>query len=223
MACDGKTAVVRSVERQKKTAAPPKLYDLTTLQREANRLFGFTAAQTLEYAQSLYEKAIISYPRVDSRYLTSDMRGTAGAIVEWIQKDMEYKDGADFTPDIDRLINDAKVSDHHAIIPTVGIMKADIAALPSGECDIVNIIAYRLLCAAAPAHIYEAVTAVLDCEGYSFSAKGKTVIEDGWKAIDTAFKASLKSKPENEDGEDDTALPELSKGQTFDSVSAAVK
>jgi len=218
-ACNGKTAVVRSIERQKKTVAPPKLYDLTTLQREANRLFGFTAAQTLEYAQSLYEKAIISYPRVDSRYLTSDMSGTAGAIVEWMKEEMN----ADFTPDIDRLINDDRVSDHHAIIPTENISKADISALPSGERELLNLITVRMLCAAAPVHIYEAVTAVLDCNNHSFAAKGKTVIEDGWKVIETAFKASLKTKPDTEDDEDNTALPEISKGETFDSVTATVK
>jgi DNA topoisomerase-3 len=217
--CDGKTAVVRSVERQKKTVAPPKLYDLTTLQREANRLYGFTAAQTLEYAQSLYEKAIISYPRVDSRYLTADMRGTAGALVEWMQKEM----GSGFTPDIDRFINDDKVSDHHAIIPTANISKADISALPSGERELLNLITVRLLCAAAPVHSYEAVTAVIDCGGYSFTSKGKTIIDEGWKAIDAAFKASLKAKPEAEDSEDDNSLPELTERQIIENVTTAVK
>ena len=223
-ACDGKTAVVRSVEKQKKTAAPPKLFDLTMLQREANRLFGFTAQQTLDYAQALYEKTLLSYPRSDSKYLTSDMRGTADALVECIQKDMERKDGADFTPDIDRLIDDSKVSDHHAIIPTAAIMAANLPSLPSGELSLLNLVACRLLCAVAPAHVYEAVLVMMDCEGYAFSAKGKTVISDGWKENDFKYKDSLKNRPEPDDGEDDNAvLPELPKGHTFDGVVASIK
>ena len=222
--CDGKPAVVRSVEQQKKTAAPPKLFDLTSLQREANRLFGFTAQQTLDYAQSLYEKALLSYPRSDSKYLTQDMRDTVKSLVEWIQKDMGYKDGAGFTPDIDRLIDDKKVSDHHAIIPTAAVMTADLPSLPSGEVDLLNLVALRLLCAAAPAHVYEAVTVTLDCEGHSFVAKGKTVISDGWKEAERIYKDSLRTKPEADDGdEDEAALPGLSKGRTFDSVKAIVK
>jgi len=124
--CDGRSAIVQSIERQKKNVTPPKLFDLTTLQREANRLFGFTAQQTLDYAQSLYEKALLSYPRSDSKYLTSDMHGTAATLVEWLQKDMSYQNGADFVPDIDRLIDDAKVSYHHAINLTSAVMKTDL-------------------------------------------------------------------------------------------------
>ena len=221
--CGGKAAIVRLVERQKKTAAPPKLYDLTTLQREANRLFGFTAQQTLDYAQALYEKRLLTYPRTDNRYLTGDMRETASDMLVWLQYNLPYSGSKDFVPDFDRMIDDSKVTDHHAIIPTCEMFKADLSALPSGEHDLLNLVAVRLLCAAAPVHSFETVTAVLDCGDYSFTAKGKTVITDGWKAVDTAFKASLKTKPETEDGEDDTALPELSKGQTFDRVIISIK
>ena len=223
--CDGKTAVIQSVERQKKTAAPPKLHDLTSLQREANRLLGFTAAQTLEYAQSLYEKAVLSYPRVDSKYITSDMRGTVKELVSKIQDSIPYLGGSAFAPNIDRIINDNLVTDHHAIIPTAEVFKTDISALSTGERDILNLVIVRLLCAVAPAHAYESITAVLDCGGYLFTAKGKVVIEDGWKAVETAFKASLKTKSEVEtdDDEDDNALPELSKSQTYDGVSVMVK
>ena len=220
-AADGRDAVVLSVEKVKKTAAPPKLYDLTTLQREANRLFGFTAQQTLDYTQSLYEKKLCSYPRTDSRYLSGDMRGTAESIIAWIQNDMKRKDGADFSPDVGRLINDKAVTDHHAIIPTLEMTKADLTSLPSGECDILNLIACRLLCAAAPVHVYETAAAVLECGGHKFTAKGKTIITDGWKAIDDAFKASLKNKPESD--EEVTSLPELTEGQVFPSVTASVK
>ena len=223
-ASDGKPAVVRSVEKQKKTVAPPKLFDLTMLQREANRLFGFTAQQTLDYAQSLYEKTLFSYPRSDSKFLTSDIRGSVSSLVEWIQADMERKDGADFMPNIDRLIDDGKVSDHHAIIPTSAIMTVNIPSLPSGEQCLLNLVACRLLCAAAPAHVYEAVVVTIDCEGYIFAAKGKTVISEGWKEIDFKYKDSLKNRPEPEEGEEDSAaLPELSKGHTFDNVAASVK
>lgn len=222
-ACDGKTANLRSVERQKKTSAPPKLYDLTTLQREANRLFGFTAQETLDYAQSLYEKKLLTYPRTDSRYLTGDMRDSAGAMVMWLQLNMPYSAGISFAPDVERLVNDAKVTDHHAIIPTDEIAKTDLTTLPSGERDILNLAAVRLLCAAAPVHSFEAVAAILECGAHSFTAKGKTVIADGWKTIDAAFKVSLKTKLDSEDSEDDNAMPELSDGQTFDGVTVYVK
>ena len=222
-ACDGKEAIVQSVERQTKAAAPPKLFDLTTLQREANRLFGFTAQETLDYAQSLYEKALLSYPRTDSKYLTADMHDTADAVIAWIQKDMDYKDGADFAPDVERLIDDGKVSDHHAIILTPAVMRADLSALPSGELLLLNLVACRLLCAAAPVHTYEAVNAAIGCAGYSFVAKGKTVVNEGWKEIDRIYRDSLKTKPEPEDSEDAASLPELSKGQVFIAVSATVK
>jgi DNA topoisomerase-3 len=223
-ACDGKTAVVRSVERQKKTAAPPKLFDLTLLQREANRLFGFTAQQTLDYAQALYEKALLSYPRSDSKYLTSDMREPVLALVEWIQNNAGNKDSAGFVPDIGRLIDDSKVSDHHAIVPTAAFMKADLSALTVGEADLLSLVACRLLCAVAPAHAYEAVDVALDCEGHLFVAKGKTVIADGWKEIDRSYRDSLKTKPEPDSGEDDAAdLPALSKSQSFDGIKATVK
>jgi len=222
-ACDGKTAVVRSVERQKKTAAPPKLFDLTLLQREANRLYGFTAQQTFDYAQSLYEKALLSHPRSDSKYLTSDMRDTAGTLIDYLSKQTEYSSGMDFTPDIDRLIDDTKISDHHAIVPTAVMIGADLSALPSGEHGLLRLVCSRLICAAAPLHVYEAVTAALECAGYSFVVKGKTVLTDGWRALDDRFKSALKTKPDAEDEEDDAALPELHEGQVFDNVTASLK
>jgi DNA topoisomerase-3 len=218
-ACDGKVASIRSVERQKKTTAPPNLYDLTTLQRETNRLYGFTAQHTLDYAQSLYEKKLITYPRVDNRYLTADMCGTAGVLVEWMQTEMK----ADFSPDISRIINDDKVTDHHAIIPTIELINADITAVPAGERDLLNLITVRLLCAVAPVHSFETVTAVLDCGGHSFTAKEKTVIEDGWKAIESSFKTSLNRKSDTEENEDEAPLPELSDGQVFAHVCAFIK
>jgi DNA topoisomerase-3 len=222
-AADGRDVSVLSAEKAKKTAAPPKLYDLTTLQREANRLFSFTAQQTLDCAQSLYEKKLITYPRTDSRFLTGDMKDGLEKLVNltamklpFIKVPVPVNAGA--------VINDAKVTDHHAIIPTPEAAKADVSALPSGESLTLRLLITRLVCAVAPAHRYEAVTAVLECGGHHFTAKGMTVLDDGWKATDTAFRAILKNKPD-EDGEDEdgAALPELSKGQTFNRVTASVK
>ena len=213
VACDGKPAAVRAVERQQKTVAPPKLFDLTSLQREANRLYGYTAQQTLDIAQSLYEKAILSYPRSDSRYLTKDMSDTAGGLIAWAQSDNAYHSGTKFEPNITRITNDEKVSDHHAIIPTPAIKNVDMNALSASERHILTLVIVRMLCAVAPPHRYEAVTANVDCGGYLFVAKGKTVLEDGWKSIETAFKASLKTKLEKDDDGDSATLPNLAEGR----------
>ena len=200
-ACNGQSAVITEIERQQKTVAPPKLYDLTTLQRDANRLLGYTAQQTLDYIQSLYEKKHASYPRTDAKYITADMRDTVLKIIG----------GTDFTPDIDRIVG--AVSDHHAIIPTLESVNANVSALPGGEREIFELVRKRLIAAVSPRHVYEAVTVALDCGGNIFTTKGKTVITPGWKT----------QPDEDEDSEDNTALPELSKGQIFDSVAASIK
>jgi DNA topoisomerase-3 len=222
VAAAGRDAVVLSAEKEKKSVAPPKLYDLTTLQREANRLFGFTAQQTLDYTQSLYEKKLCTYPRTDSRFLTSDMKDGLDRLVNltamrlgFIKVPAEVNAGA--------VIDDAKVTDHHAIVPTPETQKAELSALPSGELNILRMLIVRLVCAVAPAHGYEAVTAVLECGGHTFAAKGRTVLQAGWKEIDGAFRATLKSKPEEDDDGDGDALPELKKGRVFPSVTATVK
>ena len=225
-ACAGKQATVQSVDCQQKMIAPPKLYDLTTLQREANHLLGFTAQQTLDYVQSLYEKILLTYPRTDSRFLTGDMRDTAASLASSLLGQPEYNKIDTFSPDIDRLIDNKKVSDHHAIIPTLESTSADLSALQVGERDILHLISTHLLCAVAPVHRYEAVTAVIECAGYSFVVKGKTVVFDGWKEIESAFRASLRAKPdmdEDENDEADTALPVLTEGQSFDSITADMK
>jgi len=223
-ACDGKTAAVQTVKREKKTAAPPRLYDLTTLQREANRLFGFTAQQTLDYTQSLYEKKLCTYPRTDSRFLTSDMAAELPALVHAVSAALPFASGQEVPVNAAQVVDDGKVSDHHAIIPTPSMPKANLSALPAGERDVLTLIAVRLLCAVGKKHCFETVAAVLDCEGHSFTAKGRTVLHDGWKAVDNAFRAALKNKPEDEDGEEDAkALPELAEGQVFPSVSTSVR
>ena len=219
-ACDGKKATCVSLVREKKTEKPPKLYDLTTLQREANRVFGYTAKQTLDYAQSLYEKKLLTYPRTDSRYLTCDMAETASVVLHLAAQVPPFDACPEFFPDVLALVNDKEVSDHHAILPTLELEKADVPALPVGERNILLLVCCKLLCAAAEPFVYEAVTAAFDCGGHTFTAKGKQVLSQGWRAIQEVFRYSLKEKPEDEDAEG--VLPALTEGQVFEPVSASV-
>ena len=219
-ACDGQQAVCVSLVREKKTEKPPKLYDLTTLQREANRVFGYTAKQTLDYAQSLYEKKLLTYPRTDSRYLTGDMAETASVILHLSARVPPFDACPDFFPDVAALVNDGKVSDHHAIIPTLELEKADLSELTVGERNTLLLVCRELLCAAAEPYVYEAVTAAFDCGGHTFTAKGRRVLSEGWREIDRIFRASLKEQPEDET--EPIALPDFTEGQTFDRVDASV-
>ena len=146
--------------KEKKTAAPPKLFDLTSLQREANRLFGYTAKQTLDLAQALYEKRLLTYPRTDSAFLTDDMGDTAAGIIKLLCGKFSFMAGKDFTPELAKVLNSKKVSDHHAIIPTMELAKTDLAALPESERNILTLAGARLLMATAAVHTFEAVTAV---------------------------------------------------------------
>ena len=222
-ACETQTAVCVSLTREKKTAAPPKLFDLTSLQREANRIFGYTAKQTLDLAQSLYEKRLLTYPRTDSSFLTDDMGGTAAGIIALLCEKLPFMAGADFTPEVVKVLDSKKVSDHHAIIPTMELAKADPDALPESERNILTLAGARLLLATAEPHIFEAVTAVFSCADTEFTVRGKTVISDGWKEMERRYRATLKDKPEAEDGENaDVTLPELSEGQGFPNPAAKV-
>ena len=224
-ACEAAQAVCTSVTREKKTVAPPKLFDLTSLQREANRIYGYTAKQTLDLAQALYEKKLLTYPRTDSSYLTDDMGGTAAQIAALLAGKLPFMQGADFTPEISRLLDSKKVSDHHAIIPTMELAKADLAALPESERNILTLAGARLLMACAEPHIFEAVTAVFSCAGQEFTAKGKTVLAEGWKGLERRFMATLKKKADTEDDEENALsldVPPFAEGQTFDSPQAAV-
>ena len=224
-ACEAAQAVCTSVTREKKTVAPPKLFDLTSLQREANRIYGYTAKQTLDLAQALYEKKLLTYPRTDSSYLTDDMGGTAAQIAALLAGKLPFMQGADFTPEISRLLDSKKVSDHHAIIPTMELAKADLAALPESERNILTLARARLLMACAEPHIFEAVTAVFSCAGQEFTAKGKTVLAEGWKGLERRFMATLKKKADTEDDEENALsldVPPFAEGQTFDNPQAAV-
>ena len=219
-ACAGASASCTSVTHEKKKEAPPKLYDLTTLQREANRVFGYTAKQTLDYAQSLYEKKLLTYPRTDSRYLTVDMAETASVVLHLVARVPPFDACPDFFPDVAALVNDGKVSDHHAIIPTLELEKADLSELTVGERNTLLLVCRELLCAAAEPYMYEAVTAAFDCGGHTFTAKGRRVLSEGWREIDRIFRASLKEQPEDE--AEPIALPDFTEGQTFDQVDASV-
>ena len=224
-ACEAAQAVCTSVTREKKTVAPPKLFDLTSLQREANRIYGYTAKQTLDLAQALYEKKLLTYPRTDSSYLTDDMGGTAAQIAALLAGKLPFMQGADFTPEISRLLDSKKVSDHHAIIPTMELTKTDLAALPESERNILTLAGARLLMACAEPHIFEAVTAFFSCAGQEFTAKGKTMLAEGWKGLERRFMATLKKKADTEDDEENALsldVPPFAEGQTFDNPQAAV-
>ena len=210
--CTGAVAVCTSVKREKKTEQPPKLYDLTTLQREANRLFGFTAKQTLDYAQQLYEKKLLTYPRTDSQYLTEDMGQTAQHLVSDLLGLLPFAQGLGLTPEVGRILNSKKVSDHHAIIPTSEFVKQGFTGLAESESKLMNLVCSKLLCAVAAPHEYETVTAVFSCAGNEFTAKGKTVLVPGWKEIDQRFRSNLKADTEEEVL---NTLPEPAEGQSF--------
>ena len=218
-ACDKKQAVVSSLKRETKTVNPPKLYDLTTLQREANRYYSFTAQQTLELVQSLYEKKLLTYPRTDSQFITDDMEGTARQVIGIICRKVSIFDGMSHTPDINRITNNAKVTDHHAIIPTVQLEKQDISELPEAEQKIIRLVAMRLLSSTGEKHIYDETSVTLSCEGYEFKTKGKTVMQEGWKAIEQRFKDALKSKDKEEP---EKVLPAVNENDILSPVSASV-
>ena len=218
-ACDKKQAAVTSLKKETKTVNPPKLYDLTTLQREANRYYGFTAQQTLDLVQSLYEKKLLTYPRTDSQFITEDMEDTARQVIGVVCRKLPLFEGITYEPDIGRITNNAKVTDHHAIIPTVQLEKQDLGELPESEQKIVRLVAMRLLCATGEKHIYDETSVTLTCEGYEFKAKGKTVVQDGWKAVERRIKETLKSK---EKDEPERSLPSLSEKDILSCVDASV-
>ena len=217
--CKGAAVTCTSVTKEPKKEQPPKLYDLTTLQREANRLFGYTAKQTLDYAQSLYEKKLLTYPRTDSRYLTSDMAETASCVIHLAAKLPPFDGCTNFFPLVEAMVSDKDVSDHHAIIPTMEVEKADIKGLPLGERNLFLLVCCKLLCASAEPYVYEAVTATFDCGGQSFTAKGKRILSEGWREIDRIFRTFLKEKPADGDG---GTLPDFTEGQIFDGAKIAV-
>ena len=217
--CLGTSVTVTGVEQTERTERPPKLYDLTTLQREANRLFGYTAQETLDYLQSLYEKRLTTYPRTDSRYLTEDMADGLPALCQTVAGALPCMEGLAFPVNAAQVSDSSKVTDHHAVIPTSEIAGADLAALPTGERNVLYMIAVRLLCAVGEPHIYAETAVTLECGGGSFTAGGRTETAMGWKETERAYLATLKKAPK----EAPSTLPELAEGQTLAGGDALLK
>ena len=221
--CKGKPAAVKSYVSEHKKSSPPKLYDLTSLQMDASRLFGFTAKQTLDYTQSLYEKKLVTYPRTDSKFLTHNEIGKAESVVPAIMKAVPFLKEENFVPDTANVVNDRKVTDHHAIIPTMEIEKADVRGLPETERKILFLAADRLIAATAEPMEYQAVKVELSCGGNIFKASGKTILKDGYKKYEDSLKAFFKTSEEKEDTEETgQKLPELSEGMTLDGADGRV-
>ena len=192
-ACRKEASVaVQKVERKEKVENPPLLYDLTTLQRDANRLLGYSAQQTLDYAQSLYEKKLITYPRTDSRFLTEDMAVSLPGLVTESARAFDVED--DVPIHVQQVIDGSKVTDHHALLPTASMAKADLSALPAGELSILRLISVRLFCAVGEAHRYAETTLTTTCAGEEFTAKGKVVLSEGWKSIEYKLLGDLLGK-----------------------------
>ena len=219
-ACEGGTAVVESCVSTEKAVSPPKLYDLTTLQRESNRYFGYTAKETLDFTQGLYEKKLVTYPRTDSQYLTEDMEQTAEQAIVMACEKYGFSSVCPPEPDVKRMMDNRKVSDHHAIIPTAELKDCDLQELSKGEQDILQLISVRLLCAGAQKHVFRETEVKVSCAGETFQAKGKAVLEVGWKAVEAAFREQLKTKS-RKDGEERT-IPAVVEGQTFHPVMVSV-
>ena len=220
--CDGKTAEVKSVKREEKTVNPPKLYDLTTLQREANRLFGYTAQQSLDCVQALYEKKLCSYPRTDSQYITEDMIDSVVELLPTVSEKLPFSVSGYNSANVSKLANNKKVSDHYALLPTVEIASYNLESLPETERNILYLIVNKLFCAIGEKHVYESVKAEVECENYTFTARGKSVKSEGWKEAERNFKAFLKDKLTEDNGEKDEKEPSqpltVSEGQTFENV-----
>ena len=213
-------ATVQKMERKEKSESPPQLYDLTALQRDANRLLGFTAQQTLDYAQSLYEKRLITYPRTDSRFLTEDMAASLPGLVTDTGRAFAVEEPIPIH--VQQVIDGSKVTDHHALLPTKSMAKADLAALPAGERNVLRLIAARLLCAVGEPYCYVETTLTTICTGEEFTTKGRVVLSDGWKAVERKMLGELLGKQKEqavlpdvqEQSQCSVASAELKEGQT---------
>lgn len=222
--CHLQTATVLSVEKKPRTEKAPKLYDLTSLQRDANRIFGYSAQQTLDYTQALYEKRLVTYPRTDSRYLTYDMAGKVPLLARSVMMSMPFLSGLEMVIHADQVVDDGKVTDHHAIIPTGVIQQANAPALPMGERNILELIAVRLLCALGDPYIADETVVTLECEGVRFTAKGSTVKQMGWRIPEATFRGSIGARGHTvEPKEQQYPIPDVTAGKTFHPVMASVR
>ena len=220
-ACNGQTAEIIRVEKKTRSDRPPKLYDLTTLQREANQLFGYTAQQTLDCAQSLYEKKLATYPRTDSRFLTHDMASVLPNLVQAVAALLPFEQGLSLPVHAEQVIDDAGVSDHHAIIPTQSVTAERLDTLTNEELNIFSMLAVRLLCAVGEPHVTEERTLTLSCAGHIFTTAGKTDTALGWRIPASTFYGSIghPREPDERAGVD----PALYEHQRFFGVRAVVK
>ena len=216
---NGKDAAVSELKKEVKTVNPPKLYDLTTLQCDANQYFGYTAQQTLDSMQKLYEAQLVTYPRTDSQYISDDMEETAMQRVSDVAE-VFHMFGKPDSVNVKRCINNAKVSGHHAIFPTGGIKSKDLNSLSEEENNILKLVSARLIMVVAEPQKYEAVKVTVTCENTHFTAIGKTVIKAGWKALETKINAALKNKDSDENEKKEASLPEMQQGVIFKNVSA---
>ena len=215
--CQAGSAIITKVEQKEKSEKPPALFDLTSLQREANRQLGFTAQQTLDYTQALYEKKLVTYPRTDSRYLTTDMAPLVPELVSVIQQSFQIQPDAPAPVNAAQVINSKKVTDHHAIIPTKTAAGYDISSLPSGEQAILTMLAVRLICAVGTPCRYAETIVEAECADQKFRTKGKTVTEMGWRQY--AEKTSEDAEKQAEEGD----FPELSEGMTLELAGVDLK
>ena len=215
--CQAGSAIITKVEQKEKSEKPPTLFDLTSLQREANRQLGFTAQQTLDYTQALYEKKLVTYPRTDSRYLTDDMAPLVPELVSVIQQSFQIQPDEPAPVNAAQIINSKKVTDHHAIIPTKTAAGYDISSLPSGEQAILTLLAVRLICAVGTPCRYAETIVEAECAGRKFSTKGKTVTDMGWRRY--AGRTVEDAEKNAEAGE----LPELSEGMTLELAGVNLK
>ena len=210
-------ALVQKSERREKSERPPALYDLTTLQRDANRMLGFSAQQTLDYTQTLYEKKLVTYPRTDSRYLTEDMAaGLPGLVMDTA---VAFGFRGAIPVHAKQVIRNQKVSDHHAILPTQSVARADLSSLPAGEASILRLIAARLLAAVGEPYRYAETTVQFECAGQTFTAKGKTVLDEGWKAVERVILGNAAEKGE----ENLDVLTEVQDKETLPILDAQLK
>ena len=209
-ACNHSPAVVKSIERRQKRENPPALYDLTSLQRDANRLYGFTAQQTLEYAQGLYEKRLLTYPRSDSRFLPHELEPELAELAARVCGALPFANGLELAMHTQQVIRDSEVTDHHALIPTSTMPGQDgaVRALTTGERDLLFLVCTRLLCALDDACIEEETVMHIECAGHDFTAKGKRMVQMGFKRFGSAFRGSLGNRLVEEREEHPLPLPE---------------
>ena len=205
--CNGSTAVVTQMKKERKKSFPPKLYDLTSLQREANRYFGYTAKRTLDMLQELYEEKLITYPRTDSQFVTEDMKDSVEELVEKMPVLLSFVDYEQLGHGIKRVINNAKVSDHHAILPTKEVVEKGIADLPADKKNLMMLICQQLVQATGEEYLYEQTDITVKCQEHDFKARGKIPVQMGFKEVEKAFKQLCVKAEPVEEKEKETSIP----------------